>query len=152
MSDELVTSRSVSLCRTVGQQKSWTLLPCISYGSRGHNFCDPLYISVKVITSMKPLNGYACSSRRNTELGATVLYSNTALVGDASIMTSNSNTYRYSRTIMSGFFFFLSFMPCRDILSFTTEFTDYGHNQGWKTIVQVLYPSSRAYFIRNREN
>jgi len=25
-------------------QKSWPLLPCISYESRGHDFCDTLYI------------------------------------------------------------------------------------------------------------
>ena len=26
-----------------GPQKSWPLLPCISYGSEGHDFCGPLY-------------------------------------------------------------------------------------------------------------
>jgi len=30
-----------------GPQKSWPLLPCISYGSKGHDFCDPLYANHK---------------------------------------------------------------------------------------------------------
>jgi len=29
-----------------GPQKSWPLLPCISYESKGHDFCGPLYIYV----------------------------------------------------------------------------------------------------------
>jgi len=28
-----------------GSQKSWPILPCISYGSMGHDFCGQLYIS-----------------------------------------------------------------------------------------------------------
>ena len=31
-----------------GPQKSWPRLPCISYGRKGHNFCDPLYIFIKL--------------------------------------------------------------------------------------------------------
>jgi len=31
-----------------GPRKSWPLFPCISYGSKGRNFCDPLYSVRKV--------------------------------------------------------------------------------------------------------
>jgi len=34
-----------------GSQKSWPQVPCISYGSRGHDFCEPLYGSISAIFS-----------------------------------------------------------------------------------------------------
>jgi len=39
--------------RYSGPQKSWPLLPCISYGSRGYDFCGPLYSKTKAKTEWR---------------------------------------------------------------------------------------------------
>ena len=38
---KIITDKSHLVCS--GPQKSWPLPSCISYGSRGHDFCDPLH-------------------------------------------------------------------------------------------------------------